>query len=109
MEECRLAAPRGDASKLLAVFPLSAEDLPAARALAGQEWGSDLMQAGSVACYVSCPEGVSKSILFKKLSASMRGGSTSRNFATLAKILELGERMQAQMQAQGAAPGKILK
>lgn len=74
MEECLLAAQGGDASKLLALFPLAAGDLSGAVALAGQDWGQARMLAGSIAAYAACPEGVSRSVLFKKLAASMGGG-----------------------------------
>jgi len=78
-----------DASRLLVAFLARPEDVSLLRDVAEQDWAPEAMALGEGVAYLWCPDGVSNSRLGLAVSGVLGNAVTSRNWATVCKLLAL--------------------
>ena len=78
-----------DPSKLLVAFLAEPDDIARLRPLAEQDWAPEAIALGVGVAYLWCPNGVSSGGLWKAVGGVLGDAVTSRNWATVCKLLAL--------------------
>jgi uncharacterized protein (DUF1697 family) len=91
MKENSLLQLMDNPSRLLVAFPGKPSDLSGLKLLEKQDWSPDALAVGSHAAYVWCPDGISVSRLIEEVGRAMRTEVTTRNWATVSKLLDILE------------------
>jgi uncharacterized protein (DUF1697 family) len=89
-----LAGTARDPSRLLLAFLADPADRPKLAPLAEQDWTPEAFAIGDRAAYLWCPDGVIASRLAKALDRALGDAVTTRNQATVAKVLALADEMR---------------
>lgn len=87
MQDNPFPAAAAQASQFLLAFAPDADSLAALAPLQAQDWSPDQFALGQQAAYLWCSGGILESRLAKELLR--QGMCTTRNWATLGKLLEL--------------------
>lgn len=87
--ENTLASEITEPSRCLVAFPATAADLAKGAPLSGIDAGSERFVLGSRAAYFWCPDGILESKLLKQLGRLVGEAVTTRNWATVLKLLEM--------------------
>lgn len=74
-------------SQLLMAWPDQPESLRLLSSLAGRDWSPEQLVVGTMAAYLHCPQGVLGGQLFKQVQRACKDQITTRNVATVRKIL----------------------
>lgn len=80
-----------DASRLLVTFPSPPAHVSRLRTIAEQDWTPEAIALGEGVAYLWCPDGVSNSRLWLAAGGVLGDAVTSRNWATVCKLLALTE------------------
>lgn len=89
VRENTLAGVADDPSRLLVAFLAEPADRVRLVGLLAQDWAPEALAVGSRAAYLWCANGVSDSRLWQAVSTEVGHAVTSRNWATVLKLLEL--------------------
>lgn len=84
-----LATACDNPSRLMVAYFGSPEDRGTVSELERQSWSPEAMVVGSKAVYAWCPAGVLESPLFDAVWRCLKGGVTTRNWATTSKLQAL--------------------
>jgi uncharacterized protein (DUF1697 family) len=82
-----LAGIAADPAKLLVAMTGDAKALAALAPLAGRPWGAERLHVGRHAAYLWCAHGILESKAAEALLGALAENATTRNWATLGKIL----------------------
>lgn len=77
------------ASNLLVAFFANKTDLVKLKPLLKQDWGADGLVVGKHAAYLSCANGILASELVKQVGKLAGDSVTTRNWATVSRLVEL--------------------
>lgn len=86
-----LRAVAKDPARLLVTVLARPADARRLAPLARQDWAPEALAVGPRAAYLWCPGGVSASRVWKAVERALADGATSRNAATMAKLLALAQ------------------
>ena len=89
VDENPLAKAGRDPSRLLVGFLASAAERKKLEPLANQPWGKEGFALGKGVVYTWCPDGVLESAANKAIARVLKDGITSRNWATVIKLVDL--------------------
>ena len=78
-----------DSSKLLVAFLSPPGDVSVLHTIADQDWAPEAIALGEAVAYLWCPDGVSNSRLWLAVGGVLGDSVTSRNWATVCKLLAL--------------------
>lgn len=78
----------GDPARYLVAFVANAGTLIKAKALLKQSWSPEALALGSGAAYLWCAKGINESGLMAAFSRATGEAATTRNWATVLKLLE---------------------
>lgn len=78
-----------DPSRFLVTVPNDPKALRLLAPLTKERWEPDALALGSRAAYLWCPSGILKSPVLEAVSRALRDECTSRNWATMAKLLAM--------------------
>ena len=76
-------------SRLLVGALASRDDRSRLEPLTRKRWGLERLALGERVCYLWCPDGIIKSPLMKEVDRALGDAITSRNWATIQKLLGL--------------------
>jgi uncharacterized protein (DUF1697 family) len=88
-KENTLAAPDRNPSCLFVAFPRTVPDLKQLAPLTRQRWDPDIFALGSRAAYFWCGHGMSQSVIPDAVARAMGDAVTTRNWATVQKLLAM--------------------
>src|SRR5690348_4533899 len=89
IEGNELGTEANDHSRLLVALCNDAKGLAGVKKLASQQWGEEKLHVGKHAAYLWCANGILESKVAVALLKGLDGSGTTRNWATLNKILAL--------------------
>ncbi|MGA9751587.1 MAG: DUF1697 domain-containing protein [Acidobacteriota bacterium] len=89
MEGNPLAGIGRDPSRLLVAVVAGRSDLGRLEPLAERDWTPEALTVGARAAYLWCPQGVLGGPLFEAVNRALGGAVTTRNWATMTKLLAL--------------------
>ena len=89
MEGNPLAEIGRDPSRLLVAVVGDRADLGRLEPLAERDWSPEVLTVGARAAYLWCPQGVLGGRLFEAVNGALGGAATTRNWATMTKLLAL--------------------
>jgi uncharacterized protein (DUF1697 family) len=84
-----LAAVAHDPSRLLVTVPRSPAERARLEPFAAKDWAPDAMALGARVAYLWCAAGVVESPLANAVAGALGDGVTSRNWATMTKLLAM--------------------
>lgn len=84
-----LRAVATDPARLLLAVTATRADRAALAELAELDWAPEALVLGKAAAYLWCARGISVGRLFDAVNRRLGDGVTTRNWATMAKLLEL--------------------
>lgn len=87
--------PSNHAAKFLVGFVADRANLSALKPLAAEAWLPEQLAIGKHACYLVCAGGVQDSALLKAATKITKQNMTTRNWATVLKLLESASRKLA--------------
>ena len=80
-----------DPSRLLVVVPATPADHERFAPLAKRDWSPGALALGARVAYLWCPDGILASPLVEAVGHALGDAVTSRNWATMTKLLALGQ------------------
>lgn len=95
IDENPLRKIANDPSRLLLFVPRDASAIRLLQPVAQERWTPEALALGSRCAYIWCPQGVIDSRIWPAVNKVLGDGGTSRNFATMTKLMTLVGRPDA--------------